>query len=476
MPRILPPAAMVVLLLYGNPVAADPRFRVVDLGLVPGASHAEPTRFGAGGAVLGRFDMPGTFGGHAGMWTLTPAGDPQLAADLGGLPGFDWSHALARNSAGWIVGHSNTGDPQPRAVLWRDNQVIDIEQGADGNANVYALDVNDAGQIVGFMTKSGGGGQWEAVMWTEDANHPGRFDRSVLPLHPSADPLGAWTEAQAVDAMGRVFGRTNLGGSDRATIWLADAARTPVLLEPLEPGYHTMPGDWNESGVAVGYTMAPFGLDRATVWANDDAHTPSELPRWPGCNHAAAQVIDPGGTSVLGMSSLVDFSVFPWITLETHVVLWRDGAVWDMNQQLEPTSSEWIILACADMNADGWIAATAERAGVRHAVLLLPVSDVAGVASTAGSGLSLAPPYPNPSRGEVTLRFALPQAGPVTVSLVDAQGRTVATPLANRLGAGTHVARWNGRDGDGARLAPGVYFATLDSAAGRVVRRITLLP
>lgn len=465
--------AAVLAAVLAAPGVAAPRYRVVDLGLASGTEGAMPHRFGHDGSLLGWSDVAGTFGGHATRWTLSAGGDPLAVTDLGGLPAFDWSFASGANASGWIVGNSNTADPQPRAVLWRDGQVIDIERGADGNANVYATDVNDAGTICGFMTKSGGGGSWDAVIWTEQANHPGRFDRVVLPLHPSADTAFGWTEAQEILENGVVFGRQALNPGDRAAIWLTDAVHTPILLEPLDGSLQSMPGDINEAGVAVGYTMYSYGLFQATRWENDAVHTPSALPTWPGYNMSEASVIDPSGTIVLGRSALVNTLVYPWYDLESRIVMWKDGTVWDVNQQLDASGAGWTVRWAHDANAEGWIAATARTGSVDHAVLLVPVPDVAGVAPTSrAAGIELASPWPNPARGAVRVAFTLSRAGAAVVRVLDAQGRVVAVPFAGEAGAGRNELAWDGRASNGREAAPGLYFVTLDSGAAHATTRL----
>jgi len=84
--------------------------------------------------------------------------------------------------------------------------------------------------------------------------------------------------------------------------------------------------------------------------------------------------------------------------------------------------------------------------------------------------------FPVPSAGDVRMSFRLPTGGPVTVFVSDARGRRVRTLVQEAaLPAGEHVAAWDGRDDDGTRVAPGVYFGTLRSAAGSAHRRLVLL-
>ena len=87
------------------------------------------------------------------------------------------------------------------------------------------------------------------------------------------------------------------------------------------------------------------------------------------------------------------------------------------------------------------------------------------------SGLSLAPIRPNPLASDrIRVDFTLPRAGDATVTLVDVRGRTVAT-----LARGAHAAGAHAITAPLARVAPGLYFVTLATEAGRVTRRVLLL-
>ncbi|MCA9753311.1 MAG: T9SS type A sorting domain-containing protein, partial [Gemmatimonadetes bacterium] len=82
------------------------------------------------------------------------------------------------------------------------------------------------------------------------------------------------------------------------------------------------------------------------------------------------------------------------------------------------------------------------------------------------SGLGLAAPRPNPSRGDASLAFVLPAAGPVRLAVYDAAGRRVATLIDGPRAAGRGEATWDGRDENGSAVAAGVYFARLETPSG----------
>ena len=104
------------------------------------------------------------------------------------------------------------------------------------------------------------------------------------------------------------------------------------------------------------------------------------------------------------------------------------------------------------------------------------VTDPAGVGPPARVGAGfVSPPAPNPSRGGVTVRFAVTQAGRARVTAFDAGGRAVATIFDGQVTPGTFTAAWTGRSGAGERLAPGSYFLRLNAPGVRETRRVTLV-
>lgn len=84
------------------------------------------------------------------------------------------------------------------------------------------------------------------------------------------------------------------------------------------------------------------------------------------------------------------------------------------------------------------------------------------------TSLRLHPSSPNPLTTESAIAFELPQAGPVRLDVIAADGSLVARLLDTTLPAGRHVARWNGDDQDGIPVARGVYLVRF--AAGRHIQ------
>jgi hypothetical protein len=76
-----------------------------------------------------------------------------------------------------------------------------------------------------------------------------------------------------------------------------------------------------------------------------------------------------------------------------------------------------------------------------------------------GYQVSLAGFRPNPASGSPTVAFALANASPTTLELLDVSGRRLATREVGGLGAGSHSLRF-----EGAALSPGMYWIRLAQA------------
>jgi hypothetical protein len=72
---------------------------------------------------------------------------------------------------------------------------------------------------------------------------------------------------------------------------------------------------------------------------------------------------------------------------------------------------------------------------------------------------------PNPFREATTIRFGVPAASPVALTVYDLVGRRVRTLASGWHARGDYVQAWDGRDSEGKVLAPGVYMIRLQAGA-----------
>ncbi|KPJ52923.1 hypothetical protein AMJ39_06520 [candidate division TA06 bacterium DG_24] len=82
---------------------------------------------------------------------------------------------------------------------------------------------------------------------------------------------------------------------------------------------------------------------------------------------------------------------------------------------------------------------------------------------------------PNPFRATTAIRFALPSAQPVKVTLYDARGAVVRELTSGKMHAGVHELLWDGLDARGREVASGIYFYRLEAGDFSETKRMVLL-
>src|SRR5262245_443828 len=148
----------------------------------------------------------------------------------------------------------------------------------------------------------------------------------------------------------------------------------------------------------------------------------------------------------------------------------------------QPTADDWATGALefvdAAIGADGafWYLIQGVNFeftnGAVHRVAWEPPTT--GVDPHVATGVRLAAPSPNPVRDVADFAWSLPSSAPVSLSIHDVAGRWVATLASGEQDAGPHRSQWDGRDRSGARLAPGLYVASLRVGGERRTVRFVL--
>jgi len=108
--------------------------------------------------------------------------------------------------------------------------------------------------------------------------------------------------------------------------------------------------------------------------------------------------------------------------------------------------------------------------------LVMNVLDyVSGVENTLPTSLRLAQCAPNPFNARTSVRFDLPSAGTVRLSVYDVAGRLVRRLVDEGLPAGCHEAVWDGLDASGRDVGSGSYLARLECAGQVRTMRMCLV-
>ena len=87
----------------------------------------------------------------------------------------------------------------------------------------------------------------------------------------------------------------------------------------------------------------------------------------------------------------------------------------------------------------------------------------------------LGDPFPTPFNAEVTIPFALAEAGSVRISVYNLMGQQVRVLADGWLAAGAHRVRWDGRTAAGVEAASGVYWAVLQAGDAVQTAKLALI-
>ena len=90
-------------------------------------------------------------------------------------------------------------------------------------------------------------------------------------------------------------------------------------------------------------------------------------------------------------------------------------------------------------------------------------------------GAELGQPFPAPFNAEVTIPFALAEAGPVRLAVYNLMGQPIRVLRAGWTEAGVQRVRWDGRTAAGAAAASGVYWAVLQAGEAVQTAKLALI-
>jgi hypothetical protein len=83
--------------------------------------------------------------------------------------------------------------------------------------------------------------------------------------------------------------------------------------------------------------------------------------------------------------------------------------------------------------------------------------------------------YPNPFNPTTEIRYTLPKASNVKLSVYDIMGRLVRTLVDQNMDAGAHRMMWNGRDNNGQTVSSGVYFYHIQADGFMATKKMVMM-
>jgi hypothetical protein len=172
-------------------------------------------------------------------------------------------------------------------------------------------------------------------------------------------------------------------------------------------------------------------------------------------------------------------------------LVWQFGDASDVSAvTVERATSQvgpWEPVAVDPSTVDGYVQAldTSVQSDVTY-YYRLTVMDRAGKISNYGmvaarhsanvaGGNVLMAPSPNPAPHGSALSFRISRPEFVKLAIVDATGRQVRVLQNAMLAPGTHTMLWDGTADGGEKVAPGLYFVTMRTSAGRASQRLAVV-
>ena len=355
-------------LLSVAPVAAwaqEQRYTIQDLGTLGGATFALDVS--ESGLVVGRSNID-ALSSHAFLWLPVPdLGLPPGMHDLGTLGDGTLSQAKGIDAVGRVVGSStltaDPGDFARHAFLWEQGSMSDL--GTFGSSpRSFAEAINQVGDVAGYVSALG----CLPVLWLPEARYGLPAGLNLLPTFVGH----ADGKALDVNDLGQVVGYVTAAcdvpnGNAHPYLWLPEPALgLPAgahdLLAGTNDGFETFAAAINDHGEIVGYRTEDFNDYQPWIW-RDGTFEPLPLPA--GAVSARANDLNDAG-QIVGASGADLVGPF-------RAVLWERGQVLDLNE-LIPPGTDWILETANGINQPGQIAGSGLLSGERRAFLLSPAS------------------------------------------------------------------------------------------------------
>jgi hypothetical protein len=340
-----------------------------------------------------------------------------------------------------------------------------------GNWDVYAQWIDDAGStmrsepaITAVRDMPGDQGGKVRVKWAAS-----NLDHASIGLAM----YGVWRQVEALPVDREVLQRGSTLGEACPGVFRATSDKSGVRYwegvgTVLARGYSdysfTTFTDQDSSATANPYSI--FMVDfHAAGWTEywsadpDSGYSVDNLPPTLPSNVR----IDAGALLRWDMAPETDFhhymvygSIHSRLDTSAVLLIQTTNTYFNVGAQSYP----YLMVTATDVHGNESVAA------VRAALSGVPVVSPA---------LRLYPCQPNPFNPRTTIKYDLPEAGPVRLSVFDVAGRLVRALVDETLPRGSHDAVWDGRDAAGREVGSGSYLARLELGGKVETARLCLV-
>lgn len=359
MSRCLTLIVAVALLSLGGGAAnaGGPRFTLTDLGTPISPWTGQPLDQSMPTSVNNAGEVVGSGGRDANSKTVAfhySEGGMAVLPNLGGSP----TEAMDINDAGQIVGYSRNAGNVERAFLYSQGAIQDLGAlGAQSYHSSRAYAINESGQIVGRAKPELG--DYHAFSYQGGS----MADLGTLG--------GELSEARGVNAHGHVVGFSATSDGAVRAFQYRDGSMTDLGTLGGENSYAY---DINDAGQVVGGSQVVGSVTHAFVYSQGtmtDLGTLGGDDAWGRSINATGQIV---GRSRLASGISRSF-------------LYTDGTMWNLDTLVDPASG-WNQLDAYDINDAGQLTGYGRNGdGQWHGFLLTPVPEPATL-SLVGLGLA----------------------------------------------------------------------------------------
>jgi len=263
---------------------------------------------------------------------------------LGGSPDQSTAHGI--DNAGQVVGRNYFSDAGGTAFLWSGGTMTSLET-VLGEGFSSALDINNAGQIVGLRGVPPDVASWSAFLYDTASGRVtslpglgGTFRTAAVAINDAGDAAGYATAAP------NVF---------HAVRW---SGEVPTDLGTLG-GTHSFASGINGAGDVVGHSWMPGDTgEHAFLYSGGVMQDLGTL----GGGFSRAAGINEAGL-VVGSASTA--------SNQAHAFVHDGNSMADLNDSISPASG-WVLVEATAINASGEIVGTGRINNETHAFLLTP--------------------------------------------------------------------------------------------------------
>lgn len=383
-----------VCLLSSLPLAAQPRYVVVNLGLGGGAATGSiALAINNSGQVAGR-STAGSTDLHS--WRTAANAPINPATDLiPFIPGTTAARALGINNLGQVTGFmydSNAGIGSRRAFRFDSDGTgthdLGVLPGMDKSAGSA---INDSGQVVGASQinalpctgvnySAGAAFRTSANSPISPADNLGSFlgacgNSSGIGINNVGDVVGTSFAGSTANPEGHAFFKASGGAMQDLGVLGVSAGATGLQIQ-------SAANSINSSGQIVGSSTynhsSNIPLDKIHAILTTAAGPMQDLGTLGGTNSFANKINSLG--QIVGRSTLADETVL-------HGFLYTGGQMYDLTNLIANTG--WEITGAIDINDIGQIAGVATLAGISYAVRLDPADVSVSILQTQVVNLGL---------------------------------------------------------------------------------------